>query len=446
MSEGSQVPGRRGPRGLGWAGVLLAGAGLLVAGCTGAGSSAAGQHHAAGRAPLAKVTITTGNLSFGSTSTVAEVRPAAGLIDRRPDLGITVTVAGGRLIGVMASSDANKVVPGNLSPNAMIWHTDWALSLGRSYRVTATAVNSRGQRTVTDASFATLSSARIFSASTTLGPGQNYGVGMPIMISFSHAITDKAEVERALLITSSKPVTGAWYWMSDTEVWFRPETYWPQDTDVTFEAHLKGVRGAPGVYGDANLTSHFRIGESLVAIASAATHYMKVWWKGHLVGRWPISTGRPGMDTPDGHYLSFAMANPVDMNSASYGVMPGNPNYYNELVYDAVQFTYSGDYVHSAPWSVGEQGFVNVSHGCVNVAPANAAWYYARSMLGDPVTVEGSPVPGTWGDGWTVYFLSWRKLLEGSATHEAVQAGPHGSQFEPAAAASTGVPPSAHVH
>ncbi len=89
----------------------------------------------------------------------------------------------------------------------------------------------------------------------------------------------------------------------------------------------------------------------------------------------------------------------------------------------------SGDYIHSAPWSVGEQGYVNVSHGCVNVAPAQAAWYYDHSLIGDPITIVGSPLAGTWGDGWTIWFLPWRKLLGGSATGEAVAAGSSGSRL-----------------
>jgi hypothetical protein len=87
------------------------------------------------------------------------------------------------------------------------------------------------------------------------------------------------------------------------------------------------------------------------------------------------------------------------------------PGYCNELVYDAVQFTFSGDYVHSAPWSVGEQGISNVSHGCV------------------------SPVAGTWGDGWTIYFLGWRKLLAGSATGDPVLVSRGGSRLAGASAA-----------
>ena len=416
-------------------GALAAIFGLLVAAC----QSPAGRPGAAAPVPPAKITITTGNLRFTSPAGAASAggpvvtRSAArALVDKRPDRGIDVSVTGGRLVRVSAVNSAGKPVPGALSAGGRDWHADWALTPAQAYHVTATAVNPRGRMSVTTAAFRTLTPRHTFSAMTSLGTGQVFGVGMPIMVTFSRPITRKAEVERALEIWSSKPVTGAWYWMNSTQVWFRPRTYWPAHTKVRFEAHLKGVQGARGIYGDANLIQRFRIGNSLVARASAATHHMKVWWNGHLKGNWPISTGQPGDDTPDGHYLSFAMGNPVRMNSATYGVMPGDPGYYNVLVYDSVKFTNSGDYVHSAPWSVAEQGFSNVSHGCVNVAPAEAAWYYDHSVLGDPITIVGSPVKGTWGDGWTIWFLSWRKLVAGSATHMMVVAGARGSQHAPA--------------
>ncbi len=267
-----------------------------------------------------------------------------------------------------------RAVAGSYAAGSRSWRTRWALAPSRAYRVTATAVDAHGRRTVVSSIFRTLRPRRTFGAATVLGAGETVGVGMPIMIDFTRPITDRGAVERALQIWSSKPVTGAWYWATSESVWFRPRHYWPAHTRVRFTAHLSGVQGAPDVYGRSDLTQHFRIGDSLIAVASVATHYMKVWWNGRLAGDWPVSTGRSGMDTPDGRYLSFAKGSPVDMNSASYGVGPGMPGYYNELVYDAVQFTFSGDYVHSAPWSVGEQGIANVSHGCVNLAPGYAAW------------------------------------------------------------------------
>src|SRR5260370_1056893 len=79
---------------------------------------------------------------------------------------------------------------------------------------------------------------------------------------------------------SSKPVAGAWYWLDDKTVWFRPRTYWPAYDRVRFTAHLAGVRGANGVYGAADLVRRFTIGASLVTVASASSHRMKVWVNG----------------------------------------------------------------------------------------------------------------------------------------------------------------------
>jgi len=146
---------------------------------------------------------------------------------------------------------------------------------------------------------------------------------------------------------------------------------------------------------------------------------MQLYRNGHMIDHWPISTGRPGDNTPNGTYLTIDKGNPVDM------VGPG----YNLEVPWSVRITWSGDYLHDAYWSVGEQGFTNVSHGCVNMPPAAAEAYYKMEVPGDPVTITGSPRAGTWGNGWTQWFLSWSQYLAGSATHMAVQAGPHGSSF-----------------
>ena len=111
------------------------------------------------------------------------------------------------------------------------------------------------------------------------------------------------------------------------------------------------------------------------------------------------------------------------------GGKKGSPTYYDELVNWAVRFTYSGDYYHAAPWSVVNQGYSNVSHGCVNLSPADAQTYYNLAVPGDPITITGSTKAGKWDDGWTHWFLSWSELVGGSALHEAVEAGPSGSTF-----------------
>ncbi len=135
---------------------------------------------------------------------------------------------------------------GAYAPGSRSWRTRWALAPSQTYRVTATAVDARGRRTVMASTFRTLRPRRTFAAATVLGAGETVGVGMPIMIDFSRPITDKAAVERALQIWSSKPVTGAWYWVTSKSVWFRPRHYWPAHTRVRFTAHLAGLQGAPG--------------------------------------------------------------------------------------------------------------------------------------------------------------------------------------------------------
>jgi lipoprotein-anchoring transpeptidase ErfK/SrfK len=355
--------------------------------------------------------------------------PGQGSVDDRPDLGVLVSASGGRLTGVTVENTDGKQVAGYLNPSGTTWHSTWALASPQSYAVTATAAGPRGRLSTEHSTFRTSAPARTFTASVDMAPGETVGVGMPIMVTFNRSIHDKAQVERSFTLQSSKPVVGAWYWLDDKTVWFRPKKYWPVHDKVRFTAHLAGVRGANGMYGTANLSRHFNVGESLVTVASTSTHRMRVWVNGKLRFDWPISTGQPGDDTPDGNYLTIEKGNPVDMDSCSFGVCPGDPGYYNELVYDSVRFTWSGDYIHSAPWSVGEQGFTNVSHGCVNLAPGYAAWYYDQAGRGDPVTIVGSPVRGTWGDGWTIWFLPWKKLVKGSALKEAMVAGVEGSYF-----------------
>jgi lipoprotein-anchoring transpeptidase ErfK/SrfK len=316
-------------------------------------------------------------------------------------------------------------VTGSLSTGGTAWHSTWALETGESYTVTATGTDATGRPVTATSSFRTMVPGQTFTTEVYEGSGATYGVGMPIMLTFDHPITDKAAVERALQVTTSTPVVGAWYWNGSEEVDFRPRDYWPQGTTVTVSAHLDGVDGGDGRYGMHTLTQTFSIGQSVIAVASTATHQTQVYIADRLAYTWPISTGRETMPTPNGTYLSVEKGNPVRM----IGGTKGQPGYYNELVNYAVRFTYSGDYYHSAPWSVVDQGVSNVSHGCVNLPPEDAQTYYNLAVPGDPITITGSPQAGDWDDGWTEWFLSWSQFLKGSATGMAVEAGPQGSTF-----------------
>jgi lipoprotein-anchoring transpeptidase ErfK/SrfK len=391
--------------------------GLIVAACSGGGSRRSSHRggHSSSSAGL--------GVGGAADRVGLSIVPTAGSLDRTPDQGITVSAAAGRISRVVVRAGGDPVA-GTLNAAGTVWHSTWALDVSEHYMVVATAVGPSGRAVTRTSSFRTFTPAQTFTAEIVEGYQQTYGVGMPIVVYFDRSIINRAAVERALQIRASKPVVGAWYWDSSCRLapvclYFRPRHYWPTNTEVSFTAHLNGVRAAPGVYGHHTLAQTFRIGSSLVVLASTAGHYMNVYRDGKLFAHWPISTGRPGDDTPNGTYVTIEKANPVDM------VGPG----YNIEVPWSVRFTFSGDYLHDAYWSVGEQGFTNVSHGCVNMSPADAEMYYQMAVPGDPVTIIGSPRSGTWDNGWTVWFLPWGQWLRGSALHEAVSAGPQGSTF-----------------
>lgn len=378
---------------------------LLLAGCSGGGHVSSGVD--ATNAGGVRLTIT----------------PGGGRTDVRPNRGITVTAAGGKIGQVVARSGGERV-SGKLNAARTAWHSTWALGVSRRYTVTATAAGKSGGPVTQTSRFRTFTPAKTFSTTIIEGTGQTYGVGMPIILYFSRPIANRAAVERALEVKASKPVVGGWHWddrcnLAAVCLYFRPRRYWPAHTRVSFTAHLNGVEAAPGVYGRHTLTQHFAIGSPLSVVANTADHQMNVYRGGKLFARWPISTGKPGDETPNGDYLTIEKANPVDM------VGPG----YNIEVPWSVRFTWSGDYLHDAYWSVGEQGFTNVSHGCVNMSPADAETFYEMAVPGDPVKIIGSPRAGVWDNGWTMWFLSWKKWLRGSALKKAVRAGPGGSVF-----------------
>ncbi len=416
---------------VGAAGAMLA---VLVSACASGGHNNAPAGAAASKPVAGAKTVTAPPTT---TSPDVTISPANGAADADPSAGITVTATDGTLqsVTVHTSGDA---VTGQLSQGDTIWHSEWALDVSQTYTVSAVATRSGGGTETSVSTFHTLTPSRTFETKIIEGYNQVYGVGMPIILYFSQRITNHTAVEQALQVATSRPVVGAWYWDDSCNVavtcaYFRPRDYWPADTTVVFTGHLNGVQGAPGMYGTHTLTQTFAIGASLVAIGNTATHRTQIYYNGALLYDWPISSGRPGDDTPNGSYLTIEKENPVQM------VGPG----YSISVPWSVRFTFSGDYYHDAYWSVGEQGFENVSHGCVNLSPADAEIYYNLAVPGDPITIAGSPKAGTWDNGWTEWFLSWPQYLQGSALHAAVLAGPGGSVFvNPASIApSVAAPP-----
>jgi lipoprotein-anchoring transpeptidase ErfK/SrfK len=211
------------------------------------------------------------------------------------------------------------------------------------------------------------------------------GVGMPIIVDFGAPVADRAAAEQAIHVSSDPPVPGKFYWMDDAQVRWRPFDFWPAHAVVNIDA--------------GGTKSSFATGDALVATADDATHQLTVTRNGDVEQVFPMSMGKPGNDTPNGTYYVQGKMRDVVMDSATYGVPNTSPDGYRVDVQLAVQFDNSGNFVHSAPWSAADQGLRNVSHGCINISPSNANWFFDNFGVGDPIVVTNSVGLYTQNDG-----------------------------------------------
>jgi lipoprotein-anchoring transpeptidase ErfK/SrfK len=206
--------------------------------------------------------------------------------------------------------------------------------------------------------------------------GAKAGAAKPIYINFARPIADRAMAEQAIHISSVPPVPGRFYWTSDTQVRWRPQDFWPAGTVVNIDA--SGTK------------SSFTVPEQLVATIDDATHQMTVMRNGKLEKTIPVSMGMSagGHTTPNGTYYVLEKFPHIVMDSSTYGVPVSSANGYKVDVDLAVRIDNSGNFVHSAPWSVADQGKRNVSHGCINISPENAKWFYDNFGSGDPIVIK----------------------------------------------------------
>lgn len=353
------------------------------------------------------------------------ITPANGADNVRPDLGVTVKAAGGRLSTVTVRSKGASV-PGQLSRDRKSWRTVWTLAPGSSYSVRATAVSPHGETTTRASSFTTLAPAQTISvADITPNDGETVGIGMPVTVTFTRPVFNKDQVEKALEVRSTKPAQGAWRWVSDQQAIFRTSRYWQPHQQITVTAHLAGVRAAKDVYGTSDTTRRFRIGTANMSRVDVQSHRMVVSRDRKRVRDVGISAGKGGswmFTTTNGVHAVMGKASPVVMTSSWMGVTdPKDPRYYKLTVDEAVQISSSGEYVHSAPWSVWAQGNSNVSHGCVNVSPEFASWFYGISQRGDIVTVTGTDRELEWNNGYGYWQMPWKQWVKGSALKQPVQ-------------------------
>ncbi len=384
---------------------------LAAAGCT---STAQGASESEQRTSTSAVATTT-EPTVAPAATI-QVTPALGSGDFAPSVPVTVKVVGGTLAAVTVTNDEGQVVPGKMSADGRSWQSTELLGYDRAYTVAASAVNPDGAPAQVSGSIGTVTPRTLTFASVL--PNDNIpvvGVGQPISVTFDEHVTDRAAVERRLIVTSTPPVAGSWYWYSDREVHYRPQEFWPANTHVVLDARIYGVHVGAGIYGQEDRHAEFDVDDSMIASVDNAELLIRVYQNGQLVRTMPTAMGKPGDETYSGTYVVMDQSLEYTMDSSTYGVPIDDPDGYRTEVEYASRLSNTGIFVHAAPWSLADQGVRNVSHGCLNVSTEDAAWFYENFGRGDIVEVAGTGVPMQPDDGFGDWNLGWADWQAGSA-------------------------------
>ncbi|MFI6146230.1 Ig-like domain-containing protein [Streptomyces sp. NPDC051109] len=340
---------------------------------------------------------------------------------------LTVRVPEGRLERVVVTKveDAQEErVPGSIAPDGLSWSPDTEggrLALAAKYTVDAVALDGHNRRQARHTTFTTYVPEERFIGYFKPENRSTVGTGMIVSFNFNRSIANRADVERAITITSKPPVQVVGHWFGKERLDFRPKAYWKPGTEVTITMNLRDVQGAPGSYGIQDKSVTFTVGRSQVSLVDAEAHTMEVRRDGKLVQTLPISAGAPKHTTYNGKMVVLEMFDVTRMNGQTVGF---GGEYDIPDVPHAMRLTTSGTFLHGNYWASPDTfGSTNTSHGCVGLrddkgggSDTPAGWFFDRTLVGDVVEVVNSQdktvAPNNGLGGWN---MSWADWVAGSA-------------------------------
>lgn len=321
-----------------------------------------------------------------------KVSPAKGSTGVMPDSPVTVQVLEGDLSEVAVTGPDGHEVEGKVQ--GQTWTSTGRLKPDASYTIATTAEGPAGGTTTQKSTFTT-HEPEVTATYGVVYDHQTVGVGMPVSIQFDTPVTDKKyrkAIEKAVSVKTTPKVEGSWGWLDDRQLMWRPAEFWKPGTKVSVNAPIAGYQTGEDKWVGEDASGSMTIGREQLTTVDIAEHEMTVERGGKTVKTYPVSSGKPGKETEtrSGMKVVINKEREMTMDSATIGITKGEPGYYSVDTDHNVRVTWTGEFVHSAPWSVGSQGSSNVSHGCVNMAPKNAKWFYDNSLPGDPVDFTGS--------------------------------------------------------
>lgn len=343
--------------------------------------------------------------------TPATISVKDGATEVEPGIPVKVNTPAG-LSSVTMTNESGKEVKASFNDDRTEWTTAEPLGYGKTYTVKAMTK----QGTATLASFTTVTPSLQMSGSVSPLEGSEVGVAQAVVFYFDVSPQDRQAVQDAITIETSNNTVGGFYWIEANKLIWRPKEYWEPGTKVTVKADLYGKDFGNGIYGQQDTETSFTSGEEVRTVVDNSTKTLTVYRNGEKIKSFNIALGRDGSyDTPNGNYVVGDRHDSLVMDSRTYGLSLEAGGYVTPVNY-ATQLSWSGIYVHSAPWATWALGQTNVSHGCINATPADAKWYMDTVKRGDPVEIvntKGSTLPGT--DGLGYWNIDWETIKAGNA-------------------------------
>ncbi|MFD0786099.1 Ig-like domain-containing protein, partial [Micromonospora azadirachtae] len=377
-------------------GVVVAATPLVLVGCT--ADSKDGDGHGKKHAAPPELTVT----------------PGEGTKDVPISAEVGTRVAGGRVSAVRITDDKGKEIKAEPREDGSAWVPSAPLQPKRTYTAEVTATGDSGKTTTRKTTFTTMPKSTKPAVTSTLyfGDKRTYGTAMPVTVAFDPPIPKeaRADVQRRLFVKTNPSQPGVWSWVEDgSQIYYRAPDFWRPGTTISVRSALEGLPIGKDLVGDDDRRSTSKIGQQVSLEIDNATKQMSVLRDGKVIRKIPVSLGKPSTPTSSGKMVIMEQFQFTTFDTT------GSADPYVVDVEDAQRLTWGGEFIHGAPWSEGEQGSTNTSHGCTNVSAAAADWLMNVTKVGDLVTVKGTEVELQYGNGWTAWDVSWDEFVKGSA-------------------------------